>query len=61
MVTYHFLYTNESGGMIRLAAMQCGSDAHALDRARETMNDSYTGLRIVAGERAVYSNAPVPS
>jgi hypothetical protein len=58
MDTYHFTYTNASGGMIRLTAMQCGSDASALIKARQTMKDKYAGLFIVAGERAVCSFMP---
>jgi hypothetical protein len=58
MITYHFTYTNASGGLIRLTAMQCGSDSHALVRAHETMKDEYAGLFVVAGERAVYSFMP---
>jgi hypothetical protein len=57
MVTYHFTYTNASGGIVRLTAMQCGSDTEAIDRARDTMRDEYAALEIVAGERAVHSQA----
>ena len=58
MDTYYFTYTNASGAMVRLTAMQCGSDTNALARARQTMKDKYAGLFIAEGERAVYSFMP---
>jgi hypothetical protein len=54
MTSYHFRYTNMFGGTIRSTSMQCASDAEAMARAVETMQDEYFTLEITEGERVVH-------
>ncbi|HXC53903.1 MAG TPA: hypothetical protein VNU97_01285 [Rhizomicrobium sp.] len=61
MISYRFIYSDASGGVIRLTQMQCASDAEAVRRARETMQDKYAALEIFAGERAVETDVAVPA
>lgn len=55
MTTYTFLYTDLSGEVVRWTAMQCDSDAEALHKARDTMQDKYEVLKVFHGERLVHS------
>jgi hypothetical protein len=59
MISYRFTYTDASGAVIRWTSMQCISDAEAVRRARESMQDKYAGLEIFEGERKVDLEAPV--
>ena len=53
MIDYTFLYTDASGAVVRWTTMQCGSDADALTKARDTMQDGYAALKVFDGERLV--------
>lgn len=59
MINYSFAYSDASGGIVRWTSMQCLSDAEAIAKARDTMQDKYAALEIFAGERPVYAVAPV--
>jgi hypothetical protein len=46
MASYTFRYLDESGGMIRLTAMQCTSDEDAVLQACKTMREPFSRLEI---------------
>jgi hypothetical protein len=58
VASYSFTYTDALGGLIRLSAMQCESDAEAISAAHVTMRDDYAELEILSGARLVYCRAP---
>lgn len=60
MTSYRFRYANRSGTAIRTTIMQCETDAEAIRKACDTMQDRYALLEIFDGERLVYSKFPLP-
>ena len=58
MINYSFTYSDAAGGIVRWTSMQCLSDAEAIAKAHDTMQDKYVKLEIFDGERAVFTQAP---
>jgi hypothetical protein len=56
MASYRFRYANLSGGVIRTTAMQCQTDAEAIQKAQGIMQEPYTRLEIFEDDRTVYSH-----
>lgn len=54
MAAYTFRYLDASGGMIRLAVIQCASDEDALLQACKTMSEPFSRLEVWQDDMPIY-------
>jgi len=54
MAAYTFRYLDASGGMIRLAVMQCASDEDAVLQACKTMSEPFSRLEIWQDDTPIF-------
>jgi hypothetical protein len=54
MAAYTFRYLDASGGMIRLAVMQCASDDDAVLQACETMSEPFSRLEVWQDDTPIF-------
>lgn len=60
MASYHFRYANSAGIAVRTTIMQCETDAEAIGKACDTMQDRYATLEVFEGDRPVFRKEFLP-